>query len=266
MKTLTPEKRIAVEDHLLTDKPIELPIAEPKSANIQDDFIDIKSQRAAKDKSESKLFFFVGLSITLLMVIVAFEWKWTETGPMVDLGEVDDAVEVLADIPATEQPPPPPPKQMIPQVIIEVSNVDEVLEELEVTIDAEATVDMVVEDVVFADLGIIEEEEKVEQVFHVVETYPEPIGGFEAFYQFVSSNLTYPKKAIKQRVEGKVFIRFVVETDGSLSSFEVVKGIGMGCDEEAVRVLSMAPNWSAGKQRGKNVRVYKTLPIFFKLN
>lgn len=66
-------------------------------------------------------------------------------------------------------------------------------------------------------------------------------------------------------IEGRVFVEFVVERDGSLTDIKVVKGIGGGCDDEAIRVISQAPKWNAGKQRGRSVRVRMVLPIIFKL-
>jgi protein TonB len=67
------------------------------------------------------------------------------------------------------------------------------------------------------------------------------------------------------QVEGRVFLQFVVNKDGSLTDIKVVKGIGAGCDEEAIRVLKSAPRWSPGKQRGVPVRQRMVLPLTFKL-
>jgi protein TonB len=82
---------------------------------------------------------------------------------------------------------------------------------------------------------------------------------------YVSENLKYPVKASRMDIQGRVFVQFVVEKDGSLTDIQVVKGIGAGCDEEAVRVIKNAPRWEPGKQRGRPVRVKMILPIVFKL-
>jgi protein TonB len=87
----------------------------------------------------------------------------------------------------------------------------------------------------------------------------------KAFYDYVSKNLKYPPKAARMGIEGRVFVEFIVERDGSLTDINVAKGIGGGCDEEAVRVIAEAPNWSPGKQRGRAVRVRMIMPIVFKL-
>lgn len=108
-------------------------------------------------------------------------------------------------------------------------------------------------------------EEKVDEIFTIVEEQPSPDGGIKSFYEFVSKNLNYPAQARRMGMEGRVFVEFVVEKDGSLTDIKVVKGIGAGCNEEAVRVLSLAPNWNPGKQRGREVRVRMIMPIMFKL-
>jgi periplasmic protein TonB len=107
------------------------------------------------------------------------------------------------------------------------------------------------------------EEEEVEKIFLVVEQPAAPRDGLAAFYKDVSQRIIYPPPARRMGVEGKVFVEFVVERDGSLTQFQVVKGIGAGCDEEAVRVIQGAPSWIPGKQRGKPVRQRMVLPIHF---
>jgi len=102
-------------------------------------------------------------------------------------------------------------------------------------------------------------------VFTVVEQMPVYPGGDEARMQYVASNIKYPEEARKQGVQGTVYITFVIEKDGSVSDVSVLRGIGGGCDEEAVRVISSMPAWTPGKQRGKPVRVQFNMPIKFNL-
>lgn len=104
-----------------------------------------------------------------------------------------------------------------------------------------------------------------DQVFLMVEEQPEFTGGNKAFAKYLRKNLKYPKKARRMGIEGKVFVEFVVNKDGSLADIEIIKGIGGGCDEEAVRVLKNSPKWIPGKQRGKSVRVKMSVPIVFRL-
>jgi protein TonB len=77
--------------------------------------------------------------------------------------------------------------------------------------------------------------------------------------------VVYPKEAIDAGIEGKVFVEFYIEKDGTVSDAKVLRGIGYGCDEEALRVVGLMPKWFPGKQRGQAVRVRYTLPINFKL-
>lgn len=119
---------------------------------------------------------------------------------------------------------------------------------------------------VVTSLEIAEEEDEVEtQIFTVVETEPEFPGGMDSLYAFLARNIVYPKLARDNRITGKVYITFTVETDGSITNIKVLRDIGGGCGAEAVRVVKMMPKWIPGKQRGKPVRVQFNLPISFNL-
>ena len=107
--------------------------------------------------------------------------------------------------------------------------------------------------------------QKNQKVFDVVEQMPEYPGGIQALFEYLSQNVKYPVDAEKQKVEGRVIATFVVETDGSISSIEVVKPAFPSLDAEAIRVLSGMPKWTPGKQSGKEVRVKYTVPINFHL-
>lgn len=207
------------------------------------------------------LFFNIGLAASLLIVITAFEWRFYDEGNLVDLGQVEDNFEDLMEIPPTEQPPPPPPKVQLPQ-IIEVPDEEEIEEEIEVELDVEITEETVIEEIVFEEAP---EEEVAEEIFTIVEDQPAPQGGMGAFYQYVAKKLKYPNQARRMGIEGKVFVQFVVDKDGTITDVQAVKGIGAGCDEEAVRVISSSPKWKPGKQRGRPVKVRMILPITFKL-
>lgn len=98
--------------------------------------------------------------------------------------------------------------------------------------------------------------------FFPSEKMPEPTVNIG---EFIGQNLKYPKQAIKKKVEGRVVVKFVVDTDGKISNAVVIQGIGAGCDEEALRVINNMPPWKPGMQEGVPVKVYYTLPIAFKL-
>lgn len=105
-----------------------------------------------------------------------------------------------------------------------------------------------------------------DSLFTVVEEMPEYPGGSEAMMKFLVENIKYPEQARKDSIQGRVFVNFIIEVDGKVSNTKVLRGIGGGCDEEAVRVVSLMPAWTPGKQRGKNVRVAFNLPIKFALD
>jgi TonB family protein len=102
-------------------------------------------------------------------------------------------------------------------------------------------------------------------VYQIVEEMPEFPGGVEALMDFVAKNVVYPQEAMDKEISGRVFVSFIVEKDGSVNEVEVKKGIGGGCDDEAVRVIKAMPKWEPGKQEGKPVRVSYMMPITFKL-
>ena len=105
-----------------------------------------------------------------------------------------------------------------------------------------------------------------DEVYTVVEQMPEFPGGEEARTKFFIDNITYPKEALKNGIQGRVFVTFVVEKDGKITNVRVLRGIGGGCDEEAARVISLMPDWKPGKHKGKPVRVQFNLPVQFKLD
>lgn len=103
------------------------------------------------------------------------------------------------------------------------------------------------------------------QVFTAVEQTADFPGGTAELQKFLAENIKYPKQANRMGIEGRVIAQFVVEKDGSITDARVLKGIGGGCDEEALRVVQMMPRWSPAKQNGRPVRYKQTLPVVFRL-
>lgn len=114
--------------------------------------------------------------------------------------------------------------------------------------------------------AIVELPEEDNAPFLTVEVQPSFMGGNSEMYKFLGKNLKYPTAAQRANIQGKVFLSFIVEKDGSITDIETMKGIGFGCDEEAMRVVKLMPKWIAGKQNGRNVRVKFTIPVFFRLD
>jgi len=234
------------------------------SSRVIDELISLKSTKAKFQNLNSKLFFSIGLCISLLFIISAFEWQFYNDGKVVDLGNVNTNFENIVEVPPTEQPPTPPPKIVQPK-IVEVSDEEVIIEEIRIDLDIEMTEDQVIEQTIFEKVEFVEIEEKADEIFTIVEQQPEPVGGLKAFYEYIGKNLNYPSRAQRNSIQGRVYIQFVVEKNGSLTDIQIVKGIGGGCDEEAFRIISNAPKWNPGKQRGRPVRVKMIMPILFRL-
>ncbi|MFM6975838.1 MAG: TonB family protein [Sphingobacteriaceae bacterium] len=99
----------------------------------------------------------------------------------------------------------------------------------------------------------------------LLDTPPEFKGGNKKWLKYLNRNLKYPARAQEQHVQGRVFVSFIIEPNGSLSNFKLIRGIGSGCDEEAMRVLKNSPDWKPGILDGKPVRTSYVLPVIFQL-
>lgn len=189
-----------------------------------------------------------------------------------------DKTEPPPPPPPPTAPPPPPPKlstiKFTPPVVKkdeEVRKVEEIpdQEELEDKVVATTTVEGNTNNPIdLSGLGDEKGEAAVaevvkETVYTYVEQMPQPPGGMEGLMQYLGKNIKYPALALRNQVEGKVFVNFVVGPSGQITNVTVTKGIGAGCDEEAVRVISKMPAWSPGKQNGRAVSVSYTVPVTF---
>jgi len=200
--------------------------------------------------------------IALAVTLLAFNWKSYEKQELTLVTRtVDNAEEEMVQITQQEKPPPPP-KPPQQTTVIEIVEDDVEIED-DIEIDVEADQETEVQD--YVPVEEPEEEEEETQIFQVVETMPTFPGGDAARIKYLQNNLKYPTMARESGIQGKVFVTFVVEKDGSITDVKVLRGIGGGCDEEAVRVIKNMPKWKPGKQRGKPVRVQFNMPIVFKL-
>ena len=210
---------------------------------------------------KSSFFFSIGLLVTMTLVVMAFEWKKYDEN-LIDLtGKRTDTFDETMEVPPTEQPPPPAPVIQQP-VVVEVPDEEEIKDDIKVNLDVEVTDETKVEAIV---VQAEEAKEESDEIFTVVEESATPKGGMQAFYKYVGEKVKYPSQARRMGIEGRVFVQFVIGKDGQLSDVTAIKGIGAGCDEEAVRIVQSAPAWNPGKQRGKPVKQRYTLPIIFKL-
>lgn len=221
-----------------------------------------KSEKADLTK-KTWLFFNIGLTFSLALAVMAFEYRSYDDTSVTELNRGNNQMEEILEVPPTDQPPPPPPKIQQPQ-IVEVPDEEEIEEEIKVEFDVEVTEDTKVEEIT---IQPVEEKEEVDEIFNIVEETATFKGGMAGFYDYVGKKMQgkYPAQARRMGVEGKVYVQFVINKDGSISDVTVVKGIGAGCDEFAAKVISESPSWTPGKQRGKPVKQRMVLPVTFKL-
>jgi periplasmic protein TonB len=218
-----------------------------------------KSDRADINR-KSTLFFSVGLFVSMGLIVFAFEKRQYQEALVDQITRSNNPFDDLMDVPITELTPPPPPAAPVP-VIVEVPTDEKIEDDISIAIDAEAPAELAVPEIPFVEPPV----ENTETVFIYVEEPASPKGGIAAFYKFVNDKIKYPAQARRMGIEGRVFVEFVIDKDGSISDVKFVKGIGASCDEEAVRVVKSAPAWTPGKQRGKPVKQRMVLPITFRL-
>ena len=223
--------------------------------------MEYKKTHKADLTSKKKCFLAIGLCASLGLTLLAFEWKQYDLAELMDLGMASDDFEELMEIPPTEQPPPSPPPVQQP-VLRAVPDDEEIDENIEIIIDVDISEEDAIEDIVFEDEPA---EEVADEIFIIVEEQANFPGGAEAWGKFLRKNLKYPRQATRMGIDGRVFLSFVVDQSGQISDVRVARGIGGGCDEEAIRVLENSPKWSPGMQRGRAFKSRMSLQILFKL-
>lgn len=216
----------------------------------------------------------IGIFVLSTMIIVPYlQAKSAAAHKMRDANDViaEMANDLQKEEVAPPPPPPPPPpteqqtvvKYVAPVVVdsVKVEDQSKLLisdEQIETTVnkDVVEVVEKVQEEV---------QEKEEQQVFVVVEEMPEFPGGELALRTFIGKAIVYPTVAQENGIQGKVFVTFVVNKDGSVSNAKIARGVDPSLDAEALRVVSTLPKWKPGKQRGVPVRVSYTVPISFKL-
>ena len=219
-----------------------------------------KTDRASLEKNRTT-YILIGLVITLSIVWFAFDHKTYDKEDIVVVQNavLDEEEDLVLQTQRNEPPPPPPPPQQT--TVIEIVEDDVEVDDIE--IDAETDDDEEIEEAVIQEEE--EEEVKEEQIFVFVEDQPGYPGGDAARIKYLQENIKYPEMAKESGIQGIVYVTFVVEKDGRITSVKVLRGIGGGCDEEAVRVIKKMPRWKPGKQRGRSVRVQFNMPVRFVL-
>lgn len=217
----------------------------------------VRKTEKADLRKRYPIFVEIGLVLTLLILIAAFRADLRGSDDFEIVMEQQEIVQ-MEEIRQTKQEikPPPPPRPPVP---VEVPD-DQILEDDELNLDASLDINEPITDLPPPPPAQEEVVEEEPEIFVIVEEMPELIGGLESLQRAI----TYPEIAKKAGVEGKVFVQFVVDENGNVVDPVVTRGIGAGCDEEALKAVRQA-KFKPGKQRGKAVRVKMSLPITFRL-
>ncbi len=229
--------------------------------------MEVKKSQKADLEGKKGVFFEIGLTLALAILLFAFEWKSSseEVSQFQTVAEEQIEEEI---IPITQQmlkpPPPPPPAPKLTDLIDIVEDDTQIDEELEIqdVDDTSENTDVPTDAMEFGEYG--DEDTGDSEVFVVVEDMPMFPGG--NVQKWIAKNVKYPVLAMENGIQGKVYIQFVIERDGSITDVKVLRGVDASLDKEAVRVVKAMPKWKPGKQRGKPVRVSYTLPINFQLS
>ena len=227
--------------------------------------MELKKNDKANLEKRKGVFFQLGMVITLSLILIGFEW--TSSGlseNRFDKGEGDVIDEEI--IPVTRQEKPEPKTLPKPPKVTEVLNIVE----NDVTIENELILDDLESDqddeVQILDFDVADEEQEEAEIFYIVEDMPSFKGeGLNGFRNWVMKNLQYPEIAAENGISGTVYVQFVVEPTGLVNKVTIMRGVDPALDKEAIRVVKTSPKWTAGKQRGKPVRVAFTFPIKFVL-
>jgi protein TonB len=221
----------------------------------------IRKNPKADLENKRKLFLEIGFIVTLVLVLVAFEYRSYEPVTLKNdpfIGNID--VETLPPVTVFKKPAPPPP----PSVVIINPTTDDV-DDVEIEI-----IDVFIgqdEPVVWEPPVYTKEEEVLpdDTPVLVASENAEFPGGITALSQFLKDNIVYPKMAKDLNIQGTVYVSFIIEKDGSVSGVKSLRPLGYGLDEEAIRVVSSMPYWTPAKQNGRRVRLIMNIPVKFTL-
>jgi protein TonB len=224
--------------------------------------MEAEQKKSSKADLENKRLIFrqIGAILVLSMVFLAFEYQSNDLKSMGAVNRYFDNT-TIESIPITVHPPklvPPAPQPAAILMTIDNSSTDDQPIGLDASIAANEPV--------LPEFPTMKPEERdSDPLVLVPEVAPEYPGGIQALMAFISSKMRYPAMARESNIQGRVYVSFIVEKDGSVSNIQLLRGIGGGCDEEAIRVVGAMPQWQPGRQNGRAVRVAYNLPIRFSL-
>jgi protein TonB len=229
--------------------------------------MELKKSEKANLENKRNMFFLIGLVIALGSTLVAFEWS-TKPSKTQSLGDLQSQEVEDVFIPITREqqvePPPPPPAPKVIEVLNIVDDDVEIDEELDIE-DSDADETTVIDIDPIFDSSDQEEEVEDKIHFNIIEEPAEFPGGDKALHAYMSRAVKYPIIAQENGIQGKVYVKFVVNEQGKVSNGEILRGVDPSLDKEALRVVSTLPDFKPGKQRGKTVKVFYNAVINFTL-
>lgn len=232
--------------------------------------MEVKKTPKADLENKKSIFFEIGLALSLLVVLLAFEWSSSDAAVTIDQSQIASVKMEEEIVPITNQdevkPPEPPKVQSVAEVIKVVEDNVDVADNSDI-FDSDFNEDAAVEIVDFNDTGNEVEEEEPE-VFFIVEDMPVygNGGGLDEFRQDVQKAAKYPDAAAENNIQGKVYLNFMVNEKGEVCNIKVGRGVDPLLDNAAIKaVQSIKKKWKPGKQRGKPARVQFSMPITFVL-
>ena len=229
--------------------------------------MEIKKTPKADLENKKLLFREIGLVAVLGIVLLAFEWSTKEKKELMDLTGNVQVIEEEQVINTQEQQETPPEMPKIPVLsdIIDIVDDDiEIKDDMLISLEDNANLGVEIMDYVAEVVDEVVEEDAIP--FALVEEKPKFQGGdANTFSKWVNSRLVYPEIAKENGVQGRVTLQFTVNTDGSVSNVQVLRGVDPSLDKEAVRIVSSSPKWEPGRQRERPVKVTYTFPVIFQL-
>ena len=228
--------------------------------------MEVKKSQKASLENKRFLFVEIGLVLALLITLGALEWSSKEKQEASLLAENTEIIEEEM-VPITQETPPPPPEvAKIPVLSDQIDIIDDDIKVNDniLNLEDDSNLGVEIQDYVEEVKEEVVEEETIP--FQLVEEKPKFQGGdANDFSKWVNQRLVYPEVAKENGVQGRVMLQFTVKTDGSVSDVKVLRGVDPSLDKEAVRVVSMSPKWTPGKQRDRKVKVTYTFPVIFQL-
>ncbi|MBM3454105.1 MAG: energy transducer TonB [Bacteroidetes bacterium] len=223
--------------------------------------MEIKKNKTADTNRVRSNFFMIGFCYTSGLVLAAFSYQSAVDDDSSKDKDNKKSKTGIQQEDNNEPPPPPPPKIQEPQpeLVLDLTQEIITIENKNVEDEVAVTKDLFTE--VEEAIVVIEE-----PVVDFPDVEAEFKGGEAAMQRWMQENLVYPEISMEMGEQGKVYLKFVVEKDGKISSVDVIKGISRDLDNEAKRLVRAMPPWKAGETKGNKVRSSFTMPINFELN